>query len=42
MNRKQFLLLLVLVAVVGAAGLALRQRSSASWNQAAAAIGQKL
>jgi Tfp pilus assembly protein PilN len=42
MNRKQFILLLVLVVVVGAAGLLVRERSSNSWKSATAAIGQKL
>jgi hypothetical protein len=42
MNRKQFLILLVLVVVVGAAGLLVRQNSSKSWQSAATTIGQKL
>jgi len=42
MNRKQFIILLVLVAVVGAAGLLVRQRSQSSWQSAGQAIGQKL
>jgi hypothetical protein len=42
MNRKQFIILLVLVVVVGAAGLLVRQNSSKSWQSAATAIGQKL
>jgi hypothetical protein len=42
MNRKQFIILLVLVAVVGAAGLWVRQRSNHSWQTNATAIGQKL
>lgn len=41
MNRKQFIILLVLVAVVGAAGLLIRQKNSESWH-GAAAIGEKL
>ena len=42
MNRKQFIILLALVAVVGAAGLLVRQRDSNSWQSGGAAIGQKL
>ena len=42
MNRKQFLILLVLVVVVGAAGLLVRQRSHNSWQSGDTAIGQKL
>ncbi len=42
MNRKQFIILLVLVAVVGAAGLLVRQRGQESWKSGGAAIGQKL
>ena len=42
MNRKQFIILLVLVAVIGAAGLMVHQRGSQSWHSADAAIGQKL
>ncbi len=42
MNRKQFIILLGLVVVVGAAGLLVRQNSSKSWQNAATAIGQKL
>jgi len=42
MNRKQFLILLVLVVVVGAAGLLVRQRSHDSWQSGGTAIGQKL
>ncbi len=42
MNRKQFIILLVLVVVVGAAGLWVRQRSNHSWQSDATAIGQKL
>src|SRR5579859_5400393 len=41
MNRKQFIILLVLVAIVGAAGLLIRQKNSNSWH-GAAAIGEKL
>lgn len=42
MNRKQFIILLALVAVIGAAGLLVRQRDSNSWQSGSAAIGQKL
>jgi hypothetical protein len=42
MNRKQFVILLALVAVIGAAGLIVHQRGSQSWQSAAAAIGRKL
>jgi hypothetical protein len=42
MNRKQFIVLLVLVAVIGAAGLMVHRRSSQSWQSAGATIGQKL
>ena len=42
MNRKQFIILLALVVVVGAAGLLVRQRSSESWQSSGPAIGQKL
>lgn len=42
MNRKQFFILLVLVAVIGAAGLLVYQRNSNSWHGNSAAIGQKL
>lgn len=42
MNRKQFILLLVLVVVIGAAGLVIRQRGQSSWQSAGQAIGQKL
>ncbi len=42
MNRKQFIILLVLVAVVGAAGLFVRHQNRASWKGAATTIGQKL
>src|ERR1035438_253894 len=42
MNRKQFIILLALVAVVGAAGLLIRQRDSNSWQGGSVAIGQKL
>jgi hypothetical protein len=42
MNRKQFVILLVLVVVIGAAGLVIRQRGQSSWQSAGQAIGQKL
>lgn len=42
MNRKQFLLLLAVVVVLGAAGLIIYQRGNSSWNAGGAAIGQKL
>ena len=42
MNRKQFVILLVLVLVIGAAGLLVRQRNSDSWHSGGATIGQKL
>ena len=42
MNRKQFILLLVLVVVIGTAGLVIRQRGQSSWHSAGQAIGQKL
>ena len=42
MNRKQFIILLVLVAVIGAAGLLVRQRGKESWQSGGLAIGQKL
>ena len=42
MNRKQFLILLVLVAVIGAAGLVVHQRSRQSWQSSSQSIGQKL
>jgi hypothetical protein len=42
MNRKQFILLLVAVLVIGAAGLLVRQRSHESWHGSGAAQGQKL
>ena len=42
MNRKQFIILLVLVAVIGAAGLIIHQRNRQSWQSGGAAIGQKL
>ena len=42
MNRKQFIILLVLVVVIGAAGLLVRQHSQDSWQNSETAIGQKL
>jgi hypothetical protein len=42
MNRKQFVILLVLVVVIGAAGLLVRQRNSDSWHSGGTAIGRKL
>jgi hypothetical protein len=42
MNRKQFIILLVLVAVIGGAGLVIHQRSRQSWQSDNAEIGQKL
>jgi hypothetical protein len=42
MNRKQFLILLALVVVVGAAGLFVRKQTASSWHSGGTAIGQKL
>jgi hypothetical protein len=42
MNRKQFAILLVLVAVIGGAGLIIHQRGSQSWQGADQSAGQKL
>ena len=42
MNRKQFIILLVLVAVIGAAGLVVHQRDNNSWQSAGSAIGGRL
>ncbi len=42
MNRKQFIILLVFVVILGAAGLVLRQRQNASWQSPDAALGAKL
>ena len=42
MNRKQLGILLVLVIVLGGAGILLRKRQSASWDTGNAAIGKKL
>lgn len=42
MNRKHFLILVILVLVVGGTGLVLWQRNSASWDASGARVGQKL
>jgi hypothetical protein len=42
MNRKQFVFLLVLVAVVGFAGWLLHQRGESAWHSSSKAVGQKL
>lgn len=42
MNRKQFVILLGLVVVLGAAGWFLYQRNQTSWHSAGQTIGQKL
>ena len=42
MNRKQLAILLVLVIVLGGAGLLLRKKQAASWKGANPSIGQKL
>jgi hypothetical protein len=42
MNRKQFIILLVLVAVIGGAGLVVHQHNRQSWQNADDAIGHKL
>ena len=42
MNRKQLLILLVLVAVVGGAGLLLQQKNQTAWHSADKTIGRKL
>src|SRR5947209_8078021 len=42
MNRKQFVFLLVLVAVVGIAGWLLHQRGESSWHSSNKSVGQKL
>ena len=41
MNRKQLLILLVLVAVLGAAGLYLYRGNASSWKGGTRATGQK-
>ena len=42
MNRKQFVILLVLVAIVGGAGLMLYRKQASSWAGGGAAAGTKL
>jgi hypothetical protein len=42
MNRKQLILLLAALAIIGGAGLVLIQRNQKSWNEVEAQIGQKL
>src|SRR6266853_749054 len=42
MNRKQFVVLLVVFVVLGLAGLGLYQRSQSSWQSGNKNIGQKL
>ena len=42
MNRKQFIVLLVIVAVIGAAGWIVYQRGNSSWQSAGQTIGGKL
>ena len=42
MNRKQFIILLLLVVVIGAAGLAIRKRDQSSWQSTGQSLGQKL
>ena len=42
MNRKQFVLVLVLVAVVGGLGLMLYQRNTASYGRTSSTIGGKV
>ena len=42
MNRKQFIILLALVVILGGAGLLVRQRNRASWQNSSQSIGQKL
>jgi hypothetical protein len=42
MNRKQFIILLVLVAVIGAAGFQVRQRGEHSWQASNQSLGRKL
>jgi hypothetical protein len=42
MNRKQFIILLVLVVVIGGTGLIIHQRNNQSWQSADETIGQKL
>lgn len=42
MNRKQFVILLAAVLVVGGAGLLVHQRSDESWHSGGAVLGEKL
>ena len=42
MNRKQLILLLAALIVLGGAGLVLRNRNQDSWNPAGEKLGQKL
>jgi len=42
MNRNQFVILLVLVAALGAAGLIIHQRGQQSWHDSGQPIGRKL
>ena len=42
MNRKQFLILLGLVVVIGAAGLFVYRQKNTSWHEEGATLGQKL
>ena len=42
MNRKQFLILLVLVAVIGGAGLLVNKQRQGDWQQSSSGGGQKL
>jgi hypothetical protein len=42
MNRKQFILLLALAALIGSAGLIVYQRNHSNWESAGTAIGGKL
>ena len=42
MNRKQFIILLVTVVVIGAAGWLVRRQSNDSWHSGGSAIGQNL
>ena len=42
MNRKQLIVLLVVLVVVGGAGLILRNRNSEAWVEPEAKMGQKV
>ena len=42
MNRKQFIILLAFVVIIGTAGWLVHQRNRSSWQNDSAAIGQKL